>query len=127
MLADDGEHGLRNALRVLFRERPALPERGQLLGEERVRVGDGLVEGAWEPLLERVAVVRAEDAAEEGVDGSFAVARAVALDGGFDVLADECRLQLVCGAGRAASIETTAWTASGASKVSWSAIGTLEE
>ena len=63
MLADDGEHGLCDAPRVLLCERPALPECGQLLREERVRVRDGLLERSRESLLERVTVVGTEDAA----------------------------------------------------------------
>jgi hypothetical protein len=85
---------LRDAPRVLFSERPTLPECGELLGEERVRVGDGLVEGARESLLERVTVTRPEDAAEERVDGTVLVAGAVVLDRWLHELAAEGRLQL---------------------------------
>ena len=81
--------GLRDAPRVLLRERPALPECGQLLREERVRVGDGLLERSRESLLERVTVVGTEDPAEECVDGTFLVSGAVALDCGLHELAAE--------------------------------------
>jgi hypothetical protein len=93
-LADDCEHGLSDMPRIRFRERPALPECGQLLREERVRVGDGLLEGAREVSLERLTVVGTEDAAEECVDGTFLVSGAVTLDCGLYKLAAEGGLQL---------------------------------
>ena len=76
VLAEDGQHGLREAARILPRERPLLQGR-QLLAEERVRVGDGLLEDAREPKVERAAVVRPEHAAEERVDCTLLVACAI--------------------------------------------------
>ncbi len=76
-----------------------LPECGQLLGEERVGVGDGLVEGTRKPPLERATVCGPEDAAKERVDGSLLVSRVVALDRGVDELAAEggLKLRVRCG------------------------------
>ena len=78
VLAEHGERGLRDAACVLLGERPLL-QGGQLLGEERIRVGDGLLEGPRESLLQRAAVVRSEDPPGEGVDGAGLVAGAIAL------------------------------------------------
>jgi hypothetical protein len=79
--AHDGEHWLLDALRVVFGELP-LSDGGQLLGVERVGVGDRLLERAGQPVVERRAVAGAEDAAEEDVDRSGFVARTVALERG---------------------------------------------
>src|SRR5262245_25323592 len=68
VLTNDDEDGLGDSARLLLGERPALPQRRQLLGEERVRVRDRAVESAGEPSVQRLAVLRPEDTAEERVD-----------------------------------------------------------
>jgi AcrR family transcriptional regulator len=70
---------LRDAIRVLLRERPLLHGR-QLLAEEGVRGGDRLLEGASDSLVDRRPVVGSEDAPGPDVDGTRLVAaRAVKL------------------------------------------------
>ncbi len=90
----DGEHWLLDAVRVVFGERPLL-DGGYFLGEERVGVGDCLLEGPGQPVVERGTVAGSEDAAEEDVDRSGLVARAVALDSGQD----DVRAELPLGVG----------------------------
>ena len=75
----DGERWLLDAAGVVFSERP-LVEGGYFLGEERVGVGDCLCEGAGQSVVERGTVAGPEDGAEENVDRSGLVARAVAVD-----------------------------------------------
>ena len=70
------------------RERPRLHSR-QLLAEECVGVRDGLVEGARQPVLQRVAVVLAEDAPAPRVDGGRRVTCSVALESGRGEVAGE--------------------------------------
>src|SRR5947207_13792391 len=65
--SQDGEYWLLDAVRVVFGERPLL-EGGYFLGEERVGVGDCLLEGSGQPVVERGTVAGSEDAAEEDVD-----------------------------------------------------------
>ena len=75
----DGERWLLDAAGVVFGERP-LVEGGHFLGEERVGVGECLCEGAGQSVVERGPVAGPEDGAEENVDRSGLVARAVAVD-----------------------------------------------
>jgi hypothetical protein len=124
--SQDCERWLLDAAGVVFGERP-LPGGGYFLGEERVGVGDCLLEGAGQPVVERGAVAGSEDAAEEDVDRCGLVARVVALEGGQATSVPNCRSASVGGAGRAASMRVRVCTASGASRASWSAIGALEE
>jgi hypothetical protein len=106
----DGEGGLLDAVRIVFGERP-LPEGGHLLGEERVGVGDCLVEGPGHPVVECGAVAGSEDAAEEGVYRPGRVARAVALGSGLGDVFAESLLGIGGRAGRAASMRVRVCTA----------------
>jgi hypothetical protein len=63
--AEDDERWLLDAARVVFGERQ-LQESGHFLGEERVRVGDCLLEGPGQPVVECGPVAGSEDAAEGG-------------------------------------------------------------
>ena len=92
-LPEDRESGLRDPSRILPRERPLL-QRRKLLAEERVSVFDGLLEGTGERLIQRAAVVRSEDALEEGVERTGFVAAAISPNRRLNEIADEVRLQL---------------------------------
>ena len=89
----DGERWLLDAVRVVFGERPLL-DGGYFLGEERVGVGDCLLEGAGQPVVERGTVAGSEDTGEEDVDRCGLVAGAVALEGGQDDV--RCRTAARC-------------------------------
>lgn len=122
----DGERWLLDAAGVVFSERP-LVEGGHFLGEERVGVGECLCEGAGPSVVERGPVAGPEDGAEENVDRSGLVARAVAVDSSQGDVRAELPLGVGGRGGPAASIRVRVCTASGASSASWSATGTLEE
>ena len=115
--------GARDARGRIAIERPR-HDRGELLAEERVRVGHGLLERARDRAARaRRAIGGAADAAHEGVDGPGLSPAAVPLAApAATTVSTICRCSAVGGAGRAASSSASDCTASGASTASWSAM-----
>ena len=69
VLADEGQRRLGDAQRVRGTERP-LHDGRELLAEERVGIGHGLLDRARERALERLSVSGAADAAHPDIDGT---------------------------------------------------------
>jgi hypothetical protein len=78
--AEDGQGRRGDAGRLLGPERPRA-HRGQLLAEERVGVGHGLLERPGDGARQHLGVGRPADPAHPGLDRAGLVAGAVALDG----------------------------------------------
>src|SRR5262245_19644102 len=80
LLPDDGEHRLSHAPRLVRPEGP-LPQGRQLMAEERIGVGQRLIDGVGNRLLEDGTVARTTRPAEKRIDGLARVTGAVQLEG----------------------------------------------
>src|SRR5262245_60262137 len=80
LLSDDGEHPLPHAAR-LFRPEGPLPQRGQFMPEECIGVGQRLVHGTGNRLLQDGTVVQTTGPSKERIDGGNRVTSAVELEG----------------------------------------------
>src|SRR5262245_16546001 len=80
LLPDDGEHRLAHAPRLVRPEGP-LPQGWQLMAEERIGVGQRLIDGVGNRLLEDGTIVRTTRPTEKRIDGRGPVAGAVQLEG----------------------------------------------
>src|SRR5215510_4287606 len=80
LLPDDGEHRLSHAAR-LFRPEGPLPQGRQLMAEERIGVGQRLIDGIGYRLPQDGTIVRTTSATEKRVYGHDGVTGAVQLEG----------------------------------------------
>ena len=68
LLADNGEHRLPHAARLVWPEGP-LPQGGQFMAEERIGVSQRLIDGTGNRLLQDGTVLRTTGPTEERIDG----------------------------------------------------------